>query len=151
MTKTQHNINHGLIAGLVATVILSILMITKASTGLMPKMDVINMLTQLSHNLIHTPSNSFVGWVIHFVIGTFVWGALFALFAKQWKMPNYTVKGVSFATLAWLLMMVVLMPAVGAGLFGVMLGMSVAVGTLLMHWVYGSVLGSIYGALDREE
>ena len=114
----------------------------------MPELNVIKLLTNVSHNIFHAPVNPIIGWVIHFVIGFFIWGFLFALFAKWWRMPNYSVKGIVFATLAWLLMMMTLMPAAGVGLFGAKLGAGVAVGTLLMHWIYGAVLGSIYGALE---
>jgi len=59
-----------------------------------------------------------------------------------------------FATGAWMLMMVVVMPMAGAGLFGLSMGIAAPVMTLMMHLVFGVVLGATYGALlkrqDRE-
>ena len=149
MSTTHRNITEGLIAGFVGTVVLSLLMVAKGMMGLMPEVNVIKMLTAVSHQYLDTPVTPIIGWIAHFVIGTFLWGGLFTLFAIHWRMPNFAAKGVVFATLAWLLMMIVLMPLAGAGFFGVKIGIDVPVSTLLLHWVYGGVLGSIYGALKR--
>jgi hypothetical protein len=149
MTKTQTNISEGLIAGFVATVVLSLLMVAKAMMGLMPEINIIKMLTAISHNYVHTPAVPIIGWIIHFVIGTFLWGILFGLFATRQSKPGFTVKGVIFSSYAWLAMMIVMMPLAGAGIFGVKLGIDVPLTTLLLHWVYGGVLGSVYGALNK--
>ncbi len=54
-----------------------------------------------------------------------------------------------FATAAWLLMMVIVMPLAGAGLFGVHIGLIAPILTLVLHLVYGTVLGGFYGWLVR--
>ena len=38
------------------------------------------------------------------------------------------------------------MPMAGAGFFGSQLGMMAPLATLVMHWIYGAVLGGVYGA-----
>jgi hypothetical protein len=48
-------------------------------------------------------------------------------------------------------MMVAMMPMAGAGLFGVELGLMAPVANLMLHWIYGAVLGGAYGALTRQE
>ena len=149
MTKTQTNISEGLIVGFIATVVLSLLMVVKGMMGLMPEINVIKMLTAISHNYVNTPAAPIIGWIIHFVIGTFLWGILFGLFATRRSKPSFTAKGVIFASYAWLAMMIVMMPLAGAGIFGVKLGIDVPLTTLLLHWVYGGVLGSVYGALNK--
>ncbi len=45
-------------------------------------------------------------------------------------------------------MMIVVMPITGAGLFGMKLGVMAPVATLAMHWIYGVVLGGVYGAMS---
>src|SRR5262249_44151595 len=60
-------------------------------------------------------------------------------------------RGATFATGAWLLMMIVLMPMAGAGLFGLHLGVRAPIATLVLHWIYGAVLGGIYGAWAHQE
>jgi hypothetical protein len=61
------------------------------------------------------------------------------------------LRGAVFATGAWLIMMVVMMPMAGAGLFGMQLGLMAPVATLMLHWVYGAVLGAVYGTWTRQE
>jgi hypothetical protein len=92
-----------------------------------------------------------VGWIMHFVIGTLLWGILYA-----WIAPHLTgahwYRGALFATGAWLIMMIVMMPMAGAGLFGLKIGMMAPVATLVLHWIYGAVLGAVYGAwASRQE
>ena len=62
----------------------------------------------------------------------------------------YWLKGVIFGVGAWLLMMIAVMPMAGAGLFGANLGMMAPVMTLVLHIIFGAVLGGVYGA-ERPE
>jgi len=62
---------------------------------------------------------------------------------------GYVSKGMVFGVLAWGLMMVMVMPMAGAGFFGLSLGMMAPVMTLMLHLVYGAVLGSVYGKLTN--
>ncbi len=140
------SINSGLVAGLIATVMLSLVMVMKAAMGLMPQVNAIQMLTGISAHLLGTPMTPLVGWVIHFLIGTVLWGALFALLAG--RLPGtFVVKGIVFSIGAWILMMVIPMPMAGAGLFGLNIGMPAPVATLVLHIVYGAILGAAYGRL----
>jgi hypothetical protein len=45
---------------------------------------------------------------------------------------------------AWLGMMIIVMPMAGAGLFGMNLGIMAPVMTLVLHVVFGAVLGAVY-------
>lgn len=85
------------------------------------------------------------GWMVHFFIGVIAWGAAFAWVDSKLPYAHW-VNGVLFATGAWLMMMIVVMPMAGAGLFGLQLGVMAPVATLVMHWIYGVVLGGVYGA-----
>jgi len=67
------NIKAGVISGLVATIVLSIFMIAKTKMGIMPELNAIKMLAGMMG------ASLIMGWVAHFVIGTLVWGILFAL------------------------------------------------------------------------
>jgi hypothetical protein len=58
-------------------------------------------------------------------------------------------KGLSFGVLAWLLMMLIPLPLAGAGLFGMRMGMMAPVMTLVLHLVWGAVLGATYAGLIR--
>ena len=143
----ETNVGKGVIAGFAATVVLSALMVMKAKMGLMPDMNAIRMLTGMAHHFMGTPATPVIGWLLHFMIGAVAWGILFALLVNKVPGNSPTIKGIAFGTAAWLLMMVMAMPMAGAGLFGLHLGMGAPVATLMLHWVFGAVLGAVYGRL----
>ena len=140
-----------MIAGFIATVVLSILMVMKMKMGLMPDLNVIKMMTMMAHDMMGTPAVPVVGWVMHFMIGTAVWGGLFALFSKFFPDGNSMIKGMVFATLAWVMMMVLVMPMAGAGLFGLNMGMMAPIMTWILHLIYGAVLGGVYDKLNARK
>jgi len=139
-----------IVAGFVATVALSLLMLMKGAMGVMPELNPIAMLTDMAHANMGMPASPMVGWVAHFMIGTVVWGILFKLLYGRLPGGNALLKGMSFSVLAWLMMMVGPMPMAGAGLFGTNLGMMAPVMTLMMHLIWGAVLGYTYGRLQAD-
>lgn len=136
----SQTITRGFLAGFVATITLSVFMLMKQAMGVMPELSPIAMITQMSGM-----QTQAIGWIMHFFIGTIMWGGAFALLAAYLPGP-YWLRGIIFATGAWLMMMVIVMPMAGAGLFGLELGMMAPVATLMLHWVFGVVLGGVYGA-----
>ena len=143
----ESNMGKGVIAGFAATLVLSVLMMMKAMMGVMPDMNTIRMLTGMAHRWMGTPMTPAVGWVLHFMIGSIAWGVLFAMLVNRIPGRSPLVKGVVFGAAAWLLMMVLIMPMAGAGLFGLHLGIGVPIATLMLHAVFGAVLGVAYGRL----
>ncbi len=141
------HIGKGMVAGFAATVVLSAFMIAKAAMGLLPAMNAIRMLAMMAHGYAGLPAAPAVGWVMHFSIGTIAWGILFALLFSRIPGKSALAKGLTFSTGAWLLMMVMVMPLAGVGLFGLRLGIGPAVATLVLHWIFGAVLGPLYGRL----
>ncbi|GAB4170544.1 MAG: hypothetical protein Kow0020_04870 [Wenzhouxiangellaceae bacterium] len=131
----------GIVAGLIATVVLSVLMYLKGMMGLMPELNVIAMLAG------KMGSSMAMGWVAHFVIGAFVYGLAFANLGG--KLPGNTsvARGIALGVIGWLIMMLVLMPMMGAGLFAMQMGMMAAVATLVLHVIFGAVLGLAYDKL----
>ena len=133
------NILKGVVAGFVATVVLSILMVIKAQMGLLPAMNAIKMLTNMAG-----ADSMMVGWVAHFAIGSIAWGGLFALLYSSLPGNSAIAKAVVLSIGAWLLMMIVVMPMAGAGLFGMNIGMMAPVMTLVLHIIFGIVMGAVY-------
>ena len=141
------NWNKGLLAGLAATIVLSVLMLIKSALGLMPAVNAIQMLTQLGAEHFGLPGSPVVGWIAHFVIGVVLWGLVFAHTYETWP-GAAPIKGAVFSIMIWLLMMSMFMPMVGAGFFAT----SIAVGgpalaTLVLHLIFGLVLGGVFGRL----
>ncbi len=137
----MQTIPRGIVAGLVATGVLSLIMILKAALGLWPQ---INVIAQLA-SLLGAPM--LLGWLAHFVIGTLLWGIIFALVYPQLPGRGAVAKALVLSVAAWLAMMIVFMPAAGAGFFGWAIGPSAAVATLVLHLIWGAVLGATFARL----
>jgi hypothetical protein len=138
-------IGTGIAAGFVATFVLSVMMLMKRSMGLMPELDPIAMITAMAG-----ASSQAVGWIGHFIIGSLFWGVGFAV-VSPYLPGSFRLRGTIFAVGAWLMMMIVVMPMAGAGTFGLGLGIMTPVATLVLHVVFGLVLGGIYGLLDAKQ
>lgn len=138
------NLLKGMVVGFIATAVLSALMVMKSMMGVMPELDVIAMLSKMMGKSLA------MGWAAHFMIGTVVWGGLFAWLAPYLPGGSYWLKGVIFGIGAWLMMMVAVMPMAGAGLFGMSFGMIAPAMTLVLHIFFGAVLGGVY-AVERPE
>lgn len=143
------DVQAGLIAGFIATVVLSILMIVKSSAGLLPQLNPIEDITHVAGQPTGTTLPLLFGWLGHFVLGTIVWGTIYA--ALQASLPGTpVVRGLVFGALAWLAMMIFFMPLAGHGLFALSLGPQVTVATLVLHLIYGAVLGEAYAKVAHE-
>lgn len=132
------NIGKGILGGLAGTAVMSALMLMKSAMGVMPQMDIIRMLSAMMG------VSAAIAWVIHFMIGG-IWGVLFALSYRAIPGGGSVVKGMLFGVGAWLLMMIMVMPMAGAGFFGMKMGIMAPVMALMMHIIFGAVMGLVYG------
>jgi len=137
----MQTIPRGIVAGLVATVVLSLIMILKAAVGLLPQVNIVALLA----TLLGAPM--LIGWLAHFVIGALLWGIIFALIYPQLPGRGTGAKALVFSVAAWLAMMIVFMPATGAGFFGWAIGPPAAVATLVLHLIWGAILGATFARL----
>lgn len=131
----------GIIAGLVATIVLSLLMYMKDMMGLMPELNVVGMLAA------KMGGSMMMGWVAHFMIGAIGYGLAFAIIGGSLPGGSSTVRGIVLGIIGWLMMMLVLMPMMGAGFFAMNMGMMAMVATLMLHIIFGAVLGLVYSKL----
>lgn len=135
-------------AGFIATVVLSVLMVMKTMMGVMPGLDLPRMIAGMM-GMADRPA---VGWIVHFMIGTLGYGAALALLDRHLPGDSRVAHGMLLATAGWLLMMVLLMPMAGAGFFGLNMGWTAPVMTLMLHLVFGAVLGwSFARAIAHQE
>jgi len=137
----MNNVSKGMVAGFAATVVLSMIMYMKGTMGLMPELNVIAMLAGMMK------SSATLAWLAHFMIGTVIWGVLFAMIHEKLPGSGTIMKGIVFGVGAWLIMMIAVMPMAGAGAFGMKLGMMAPVMTLMLHAVFGGVLGGVFAKL----
>lgn len=135
------NFPKAMVAGLVATIVLSLLFVMKDAMGIMPQLDLLRMIA----GMMGMSDAPMAGWAVHFFIGVVVYGAALALLDENLPGDSKIGHGVLLATVGWLMMMVVLMPMAGAGVFGLNLGISAPIMTLMLHLIFGAVLGAYYG------
>lgn len=134
----------GIIAGFVATLVLSLIFVTFNAMGVLPQLDIVTLIDRLGS------IGRIAAWVDHFIVGMFLWGPIFAGLDSTMdpKWPRWQ-KGLIFGVIAWFLMMIIFMPVVGGGLFGLQIGIMEPIGMLGMNLVYGLVIGVVYDVLDK--
>lgn len=78
-----------------------------------------------------------------------LWGAVYGRFVESWLgIQSDWLNGVAFAVLPWLTSLLIVMPLVGLGFFGVGgTGVVALVGETLRHIAYGVLLGLIFPVL----
>ncbi len=126
------------VGGLVGTVVMTLLMRMAPAMGL-PPMNIGAMLGSVMGGSI------VLGWMAHFVIGTVLAIIYAAVFAARLRGPGF-LRGALYGLAPWILAQLVVMPMMGAGVFGGSFG--AAFGSFMGHLVYGAVLGGIYGTAE---
>lgn len=132
------NWTRAVVGGLVATAVMTVLMLTAPAMRL-PPMNIGAMLGAVMGGSL------FLGWMAHFVIGTLLAIIYAAIFATRLPGPGF-VRGAVYGLVPWIVAQLVVMPMMGAGLFGGSFG--AGFGSLMGHLVYGAVLGGIYGTAE---
>jgi hypothetical protein len=135
------NIWIGMAAGFAATIVLSALMLMKQVMNFMPEMDMIGMISGTMN------VSRAMGWLVHFIVGTVLYGGAYAWIFAPWWPDAYWLSGAALGVLGWLIASLAMMPMAGKGVFGVKMGTMVPVMSLIMHVFFGAVLGWIYGLL----
>jgi len=134
----------GMVAGGVATVVLSLVMVLVAFLGFQPQLE----LTRLILAALDAPPSLYaLGWIAHIVAGSVVLGGLFAHIEPRLGADTHTKGGILYGVLTWLVVMLVVMPAAGVGPFGFQLSLLAPLVMLGLQLLYGGVLGWIYGKL----
>ena len=134
----------GVIAGFVATSVLSAIMLLFNAAGVLPQLDIVEHIDKLGS------IQRAAAWIDHYIVGTLLWGPIFAAFdaTTSETRPRWQ-KGLMFGVITWFLMMIIFMPVIGAGLFGWRLGLIEPIGMLGMNLVYGLVIGVVFDLLDK--
>lgn len=128
--------------GVVATAIMSAVMLTATGVGISPMPKPIPA-ALVSHTLGLAPSPLLAALAIlaHFAYGT-VAGAVLAGLVRKVTVWH----GIGYGVALWALMDLAWLPYVGWGLFGSAITPKIAVATLVLHLIYGLMLGLL---LDR--
>jgi hypothetical protein len=136
----------GTVAGAAATMVVSLVMLVLGATGFEPQLEP----TRLVLILLDAPPSQYaLGWGLHILIGSVALGGLFAYVEPRLGADTHTKSGVLYGVVAWLVVMLVIMPAAGLGYFGFQLSVLAPLVMLGMQVLYGSVLGWAYGRLSN--
>lgn len=91
------------------------------------------------------------GMVAHLVIGIAVLPALY-VWGYRWLMGAPLVRGLTYGLALWLLNQLLIGPLMGAGPFSAYAGgMPSVLDSLLLHFTYGALLGTIAGRPSRSQ
>lgn len=124
--------------GVVATIGMSVLMLLGRATGLapMPKPIPVALVARILGGGVPKPALMALGALSHLAYGGF-WAGVLASATRRIDLA----KGLGLGVALWLLMQIVVLPFLGWGIFGLALTPKIAVATLVLHVVYGSLLG----------
>jgi hypothetical protein len=134
----------GIVAGGIAAGAISLLMLAQSAAGVLPQVSLIHLLLVL----VEVPREHTFGWILHFVIGSLIWGSLFTSVELRLGTDSHTKAGILFGVILWLVVVLVFMPAAHEGYFGFQLARLAPLVMLALHVVYGAVLGWTYGKLS---
>lgn len=142
----KSRIQKGMVAGFAATVVTGLL---EAANELIGPWAV-SLPRQLSF-MLQADGNMVVGWIAHLVAGTLILGPAFGALCP--RLPTYSQesKGILFAVGAWILMSLTISPMSGLGLFAAEGGFGTIAWMLVIHVVFGIVLGAVYRTLVQRE
>lgn len=135
------NIWIGFLAGFGATIVLSAMMLAKDAMGMMPQFDMIGMMAGMMGG------SRAMAWLVHFIVGTVIYGGAFVVLIAIFSTDAYLWMGLLLGAIGWILASLMMMPMGGNRIFGVDLGPMVPVMSLMMHLIFGAILGWIYGAV----
>jgi uncharacterized protein DUF6789 len=103
-----------------------------------------------SNQLIDTAAPNLYAATAIFFLGGMVWALLYALVFDARLTGAAWQRGVKFALVPWLFSLLIFMPLLGGGMLGLGLGAGPlpTVGNLILHGVYGAVLGAVWGSAE---
>src|SRR3546814_8116446 len=92
-------------------------------------------------------STSAPAWLTCAAVGALVYGSAFAVLFPRLPGQAAVWRGIVFASVMWLALMLVIMPSAGAGLFALDIGYGTPWLMLATHLFFGIALGALYRRL----
>jgi predicted ribosomally synthesized peptide with SipW-like signal peptide len=149
--ERRHWLSGSIVAGFAATIVMSLLLlIAYAFTGFLGAEDG----SQVSQWFYNLRNNDLAEGALDIPIAAFsinllaglAWALVYGgIVERRMSGPGW-LRGMLFSLVPWLLSLVAFFPAVGGGLFGMDLdaGPLPAIGNLVLHLIFGAILGAVY-------
>jgi len=134
MNLTKFGIVYGLLATLAMTVVMVLGLLTRVSPMPTP---IPVALAKWAFGDLPQPALMGLGALAHFFYG----GLAGVVFVYLFKQKRILWTGFFWGALLWLGMQLVVLPLLGWGAFGTAITPKIAVATLVLHLIYGGVLG----------
>ena len=134
-------VQKGLVAGLAATVVVSVIEAINLSVGHWAVA-----FPQLLAAMTGDQTNLLIGWIGHFVAGLGL-GALFGVLCPRLPTDTPETKGIVFAIGAFIVMGLTVAPLAGVGMFFMRAGFGTLAWMIASHAIFGAVLGNVYARL----
>lgn len=138
-------VQKGVVAGLAATIAVSALEAVNQYLGWVVGFP------RLLSVMLGMPNLAIAGWIANTIAGVLILGPIFGILCPRLPGSSAESKGIIFAVGAFLIMGMTVAPMAGVGVFGLAAGFGGLAWMLLVHAVYGVVLGNVYAKLVRRE
>ena len=134
------NVGKAIAGGFVGTILLTLMMRFVAPVMTGQRIDMPGKLGDM------TGMGPIAGMIMHFLIGSVIFGLSYAFVLFRFLPGAPWLKGVLSGVIFWLGLQVVMMPMIGGGFFSSRMGgAKIVVAALIAHLVYGATLGGIAG------
>ncbi|TIP18458.1 hypothetical protein [Mesorhizobium sp.] len=132
------HVRAGLWAGFITALMTTIFLFIGGSAGFLPdRMNLSGMAVYVIPT-VHPILAQAVGAINHVVAGSAI-GFLYG-----WLVPRLSIlTGVAFLMISWLSLMLIALPAIGQGLFGIHGGSALAIWTFVLHVIFGAAMGRL--------
>ena len=141
----------GLLSGFVATFVMTVALVAaygiSAAIGNSGDSGIARAFWALTNNLVtaRTGDQTALALAANLAMGLIL-AVVYAYVAEPMLSGPGWRKGILFSLIPWLLSLLIFLPLVGGGMLGLGLGAGILpiVGNLILHLIYGAVLGSVY-------
>ena len=147
LARRLRSVAIALVAGIAGLIVHSALMLAKDAVGILPGFQPY----EDFQRLLGTWAGGQLGGFLPYLTGAMIWGFLYARLHDHLPGRSFWVRGLSFALLAWGIMITGFFLLVGHGLFGLRLGYGLwpALSMFPMLATFSLVLSFIHGRMRR--
>lgn len=141
--KKNVNVQKGLLSGFIASAVSSVVLVLLTSLVVIPDFNYI----AIQGSLFGITGAALSAWAVYFILGTFIWGLLYAFLEPHLAGQRGSSKGILYGFLVWIAVMLIFMPFTEAGFFLKQYSVSAAGIILVTDLIFGATLGYFYEKL----